>query len=242
MAVAYRGVSCGYSENTGVTTMVMTEPTSTPPTYGPGTSAAPQQDDWMLCWIVIPQGATSITLTDWTEVYNHLNGSYNYRVILYRCKRGASAPNLTLSWTGACAWREWTIVAYSGVTSSAPPWTDVPVGDYVDSMTNPVTNPPAITTTVSNCMIVVFGDNSLGANNVTEHTGPSGYTKVLGLARDYSAMSVWQKQLTGTATEDPGTITGDVTGTGGWNAVTVALDPAAGGATFTPRATLLGVG
>lgn len=189
-----------------------------------------ENDIMLLSWVGDSRACT--VDASWNLIYQRDNTTNIHRTRLWWQRRGSSAltqAQRTLSWSGGMYYHEYILVAYSGCKTTGNPWTDTPTTASGTSVNPANPDPPSITTTISNALVVVFGMGFSGVTTGNDWGTPSGYTKREGSVADQASWSLFDKVVASPTTENPATITGANTGSNGWDAITIALEPAAGG-------------
>lgn len=164
--------------------------------------------------LTLAAGFTGLTaFTGWTQLYS-INCT-DFTAFFYYIQRGASAPNLTASWTNN-AYYEWMIANYSGVVGAS--FIDASAAGTPATGGNP--DPPAITTTTPNTTVLALGW-TWDAWATGGATPPSGYTLRFGLL-DWS-LGISDLAVASAGAQNPGAYANVNAGTGGQVGVTVAL-------------------
>lgn len=191
------------------------------------------QNDILLMWIVVAGTNTSfVGPSGWTQL--HALPATSADVWLYWIRRGAGAPSFAVSWTTS-SFFEWGVHAVSGAETSGSPF-DADVANARTTGTDP--NPPSVTTTVSNDLIMIFGMNWQGVNSGT-WGAPTNYT-IREPNTTGGDIMVGSRAGVGVGAEDPGAFTG-TTSSNEIAEITVAIKEPQSAA--TPKQLLtLGVG
>lgn len=201
---AYRSKTFDFT-STGHTSFTASEP------------ASAAENDILVMWIVVASGATSIVgPTGWTLLDTQDGSAAKTR--MWWIRRGASAPNLDVSWTTSVSYSERSVTAWTDCATTGNPYDDVQ-GYYNASQQNPDT--PSATSSGTERLAVSFGSNWTGA---TAWTPPSGYT---GHEVGTTDLCVASKSVESGA-EDPGAWSG-ATSTDNVMGVTLILRGISGG-------------
>jgi hypothetical protein len=196
------------------TTMTGTEPT--------GAAA----DDILIMVTYHPYGATNVrpTSRSWQLVY--LAGTpYNwpFSVGIYWIRRGTTAPSYALDWSTSSA-AEMVVTAWSGAKKYGNPF-ETKNATATASVNPARPNPPSVTTSTMNSMVIAIGATDLQWNTGGA-TAPTGYTVATGTGAANKVLGVAYKLKSVPGAEDPSTFTNEKAGTGGWGADTISLLPA----------------
>ncbi|MEZ0392325.1 MAG: hypothetical protein ACAH59_08930, partial [Pseudobdellovibrionaceae bacterium] len=118
---------------------------------------------------------------------------------------------------------EFSVTSWSGAETTGNPW-DQAAAATPAKVAPPYPNPPSVTTTVTDTLVVVFGMSWAGWDPLA--TMPSGYTmREQGSNGNNNDVAVGPKALAAATTEDPGTFTSTLNpgNTADTAAVTIAL-------------------
>ncbi|MEZ0392249.1 MAG: hypothetical protein ACAH59_08545 [Pseudobdellovibrionaceae bacterium] len=208
-AIAFRSKTFT-SFGTSSTSKTVTEP------------AGAAQNDILFLWMVLDGSPTVTTPTGWTLLHS-IQGVKPSKTALFWIRRGASAPSYVVNFTSS-GYGEFSVTAWSGAeTSGSPIHKNTTNGTRFVAPPEP--DPPAVTTTVANTMIVIFGMGWSGWSSIAG--APTGYTiRESGVNGNNNDIAVASKALAAAGTEDPGKFTGGVLNPGNQNdvaEVTIAL-------------------
>lgn len=156
---------------------------------------------------------------------DNVSGSNRFYGALYAIRRGASAPALNANDGGNSRYLEVSVSAWSGVDPN------IALSSLIVSSGTPVVadpsnpDPPSITTTTDNSMVVCFGLSNAGATTVW--TAPSTYALgENGAAAGGGQNTFAYKIITPAGTENPGAFSGADPGSDPNWSLCVALPPA----------------
>ncbi len=199
-----------------------TQPTGTEPT---GTV----QGDVLVALFEVQGSVTYTPPSGWTTIFSGTSFSSQFKYYLGYIVRGASAPNLTWSYTGT-AYRELYIIGFSGCDTTNPIDASAQIPSASAANANP--DPPAVTAVSSAAMALAIGDNWTGSN-AGGWTPPTGYTVVTNNANGNDC-AISTKLLSTSGTENPSAYgnVGSSSATDYW-AATVTLSPPRGTNTAT---------
>jgi hypothetical protein len=157
------------------------------------------QDDIVIMSLALASSATGVSLDvadGWNQIYSGTSAG-GASTHIWWIRRGNSAPTYSVSWSGTSS-ADLVISAWSGVIPLGDPILTLAETTYVSGG---AVNPPAITTTIPNTMVIAIGshasDYSAGGCG-----GIAGYTKRFNVS--FYSFCIAEKALASAATEDPG--------------------------------------
>lgn len=192
---------------------------------GTGTDATPSEpagaaeNDIFIAMVHCAAAGTLGLPTGWTELYtgtDPFDGFFDYKVAWIR--RGSSAPSMTFT-TGSSVRREVFVHAISGAITTGSP---IDVHNRAQN-TDADPDPPSITTTVDNCLIISFGVCWIGSG-ATQWVAPTGYT-IIGdnTLGNYTFNALRNSLKSPAGAEDPAAFDGSGSGGLGTQAFTIGV-------------------
>jgi hypothetical protein len=158
------------------------------------------QNDIMIALALCSDSSTSLGApSGWTVVTSGASAG-NFKYNLAWIRRGASAPSLTWTMSGAF-YREVYILSYSGATPSGTPYGATADGGVQINVSTP--NGPAVTTTAANSLVLSIFVHWSGSG-AGGWTKPTGYTQRSDNTSGNDGGAADKAVATSGTSEDPG--------------------------------------
>jgi hypothetical protein len=210
-------------------------------TQTPGNPAGIAVNDILLinaaCWdsgltaSMVGNQAAAEAGTGWHELIDQVDSAGSGQGIghkVYWCRYNGSVPSAQITWSGSGDGKLAAMTAWRGVKTTGLPYNVLgSVGGSADSTAEHA----SVTTTVTDCMLVMFGGVDVADAVVMHASFATAYEDAnAGTDNSYrgNSLSIWCHYLIQAASGASGikTVTGVSTSGGGWGSVMLALQPA----------------
>ena len=216
---ALRSTSQNYNYSTTTTSFTATEP------------AGAASGDILIATVILAVGSSGFTPPSGWTLIDTRSVDGDFVRWAYWVRRGASAPALGFSWTGANNW-EWGITCWSGCVASGNPIESFANNTVASTGTQP--DAAAVTTATADTTVVVIGTSWRGF--LAPSGAITGYTTAFNGndgGNTQFAHAVAYKAVASAGSENPGAMSNSVGGSDSNEAITIVLASTAGAAPIT---------